>query len=509
MSDIQNLTASLDLKQNLNIFASCKQFDSLSLILSIYNNSLQADLSNYDVRLRAMKADKVPLIQHIGITINSNVVNIEADEQLTTTAGKTPIELQFIDKTTGKKKATFNLVLIVVPSTLEVDRTISKATYTLLEELENKLDQASDFLENIDEAINANSTLEGTISSANTANNNLESNIDDANASKLALDTSKTNADNSKNALDLSVTNANNTKTALDLSKTDADTSKSELEAVVQEANQFVQDHPDASNLIETVAEHSASLSEMAKLTDIFTNARTTKFIGHRGLSAIAPENTIPSWELAAKCGMWGAECDIYTTSDGVWVVMHDTTVDRTTNGTGLVSSFTLNQIKALTIDTGNNISLYPNLKVSTFEEYLITCKKSKLVPVVEIKATDNESNYDTLVELIRRYGYEESIIIISFDYAALQKIRNRSSKIMIQYLSSITTDNINRVIELGNAGLDVSYTDITTTKDNIELAHKNGILINCWTVDDHQIAKTLINYGVDFITSNIIVGVI
>lgn len=148
---IQDLTASLDLKQNLNIYATCKQFDSLNLILSIYDNSVQADLTNYNVRLKAMKADQVPLIQeHVGITINSNIVNIEADEQLTTTAGKTLIELQFIDNTTGKKKATFNLVLVVVPSTVSIDASISTATYTLLEELENKLDQATDYFESVE-----------------------------------------------------------------------------------------------------------------------------------------------------------------------------------------------------------------------------------------------------------------------------------------------------------------------------------------------------------------------
>ncbi|WP_238860360.1 NosD domain-containing protein [Clostridium sp. YIM B02569] len=147
---IQDLTASLDLKQNLNIYITCKQFDNLNLILNIFDNSVQANLTGYNVRLKAMKSDQVPLIQeHTGITINSNLVNINADEQLTTTAGDTPIELQFIDSI-GNKKATFNLVLKVVPSVIAVSASISTATYTLLEELENKLDQATDYFENLE-----------------------------------------------------------------------------------------------------------------------------------------------------------------------------------------------------------------------------------------------------------------------------------------------------------------------------------------------------------------------
>lgn len=181
---IQDLKTSLDLKQDLNIYLKCKQFDNLNLKLNIFDNSVQANLTGYNVRLRAMKSDQVPLIQeHTGITINSNIVNIEADEQLTTTAGDTPIELQFIDST-GNKKATFNLVLKVVPSVIAVSASVSTATYTLLEELENKLDQASDFFENIDQAIELNDELTtqntnatSNISSLNTQNANATQNI--------------------------------------------------------------------------------------------------------------------------------------------------------------------------------------------------------------------------------------------------------------------------------------------------------------------------------------------
>lgn len=188
---IQDLTASLDLKQNLNIYTTCKQFDSLNLALSIFDNSLQADLSNYNVKLRAMKADQVPLIQEgVGITINSNVVNIEADEQLTTASGKTLIELQFINKTTGKKKATFNLALTVVPSTLGVSASISTATYTLLQELENKIDQCSNFFENIDTAKTANNNLKSTITNSETAKTNLDKSISTGNTTKSNLDNS-------------------------------------------------------------------------------------------------------------------------------------------------------------------------------------------------------------------------------------------------------------------------------------------------------------------------------
>ena len=248
---IYDLKTNLDLKQNLNLHTTCKQLDNLNLILSIYDNSIQVNLSNYTIRLKAMKADKVPLIQeHTGISISSNIVTIEADEQLTITSGKTLIELQFIDNSTGKKKATFNLVLNVVSSTLEVDRSISKATYTLLEELENKLDQANDFFENIENAIDINKNLENTINTANTNKSNLETATINANNKKNEINTAITNASNKISEVNTSISNANASKTDLDTSKINADSSKSKLDISISNANKFIDEH---ENIIDMV----------------------------------------------------------------------------------------------------------------------------------------------------------------------------------------------------------------------------------------------------------------
>lgn len=248
---IFDLKANIDLKQNLNLYTTCKQLDSLNLILSVFDNSVQTNLTNYNVRLKAMKADKVPLVQeHTGISISGNVITIETDEQLTTTSGKTLIELQFIDEVTGKKKATFNLVLIVVSTTLEVDRGISKATYTLLEELENKLDQASDFLENIDQAIDANNNLKNTINTANIAKSNLETAITNANNKKNEVNAAITNATNKIAEVNTAINNANTSKTALETSKTNADASKSRLDSSISNANKFIDEHGNIIDMI-------------------------------------------------------------------------------------------------------------------------------------------------------------------------------------------------------------------------------------------------------------------
>ncbi|MZI80706.1 hypothetical protein GT646_07590 [Clostridium butyricum] len=249
---IYDLKANLDLKQNMNIYATCKQLDNLNLILYIYDNSIQVNLSSYTVRLKAMKADKVPLVQQgTGISISNNVVTIECDEQLTTTSGKTLIELQFIDNATGKKKATFNLVLIVVASTLADGATISKSTYTLLEELENKMDQASDFFENIDEAITANNNLQDSISTGNTLKTNLDNNI--------------TTGNTLNNDLETNISAGNILKPNLEGAVTSANTAKAELDISIQDANTFVSEHGDIIDLDNRVTQNTSQLNDIEK----------------------------------------------------------------------------------------------------------------------------------------------------------------------------------------------------------------------------------------------------
>lgn len=282
MSDIHALEANLDLKQNLNVYANCKQLDVLHLIFNIFDGGLQADLTNYKVRLKAMKADNVLLIQDTQYTINKNVVTIIPNEQLTTASGTTKIELQFINTKTGEKKATFNLTLKVTPSVLENERSISTATYTLMDELENKLDKAASFFENINKAIDANTTLVATTNNANTSNTNLNATISAGNTLKTALDLSNTtanatkaslNASNTdalatKSALNTSNTNAAATKTALDASNTAANTTKTNLDSSNSTANTTKTDL-DKSN--------ANALATKADLDKLNTTANATK----------------------------------------------------------------------------------------------------------------------------------------------------------------------------------------------------------------------------------------
>lgn len=225
------------------------------------------------------------------------------------------------------------------------------------------------------------------------------------------------------------------------------------------------------------------------------------KMIGHRGASALAPENTIPAFEMAAKLGTWGVEADLYVLKDGNMVIFHDSEVDRMTNGIGEIQTMSLNEVRLLKIDSGNNIKKYNNLKIPTLDEYLQCCRDNSLAPVIEFKVV-NVENVKDIVDKIKGYELEEECIIISTYHGWIKYIREYSDNIHFQYLGDITLDNVNLLKSYGNYGIDIKFNQITLEK--IKLAHSNGAKVNVWTVNNKNDIKKLIGMGVDMITSDL-----
>lgn len=225
-------------------------------------------------------------------------------------------------------------------------------------------------------------------------------------------------------------------------------------------------------------------------------------FFGHRGASNIAPENTIPAFEYCGKLGWYGAETDIQVTADGVWVCHHDTTVDRMTNGTGNVNSMTAAELKTLTVDSGANVSQYPNLKNPTFEEYLIACKKYNLMPLAEIKADiDYTAYFKDLIDIVRKHGMEDRMSFICGSFANAESIRYLSKKVIIHLLTNGSTDSLNFVKSLGNAVADIQ--NINVTAQVVNAHHAIGIPVNTWGMATLSQVIQLIDMGVDYITSD------
>lgn len=225
------------------------------------------------------------------------------------------------------------------------------------------------------------------------------------------------------------------------------------------------------------------------------------RFAAHRGYSGYAPENSIAAFEFAGKMGFWGIETDISETSDGAFVCIHDDTLDRTTDGEGKVTDFTLEKLGEYSIDTGNYLKRTENLKIPTFEEYLDICGEYGCTAVIEIKTI---KNYDAFLSIIYERGMDNSSVIIGA-VNDLKEIRSRDSKIPvlnIGYYPEPYEDNIKAMEEIeGEKGVLYNYPQVD--KKAVQETHDKGMYCAVWAVDEEDVAEDYLGYGVDFIVTN------
>lgn len=225
--------------------------------------------------------------------------------------------------------------------------------------------------------------------------------------------------------------------------------------------------------------------------------------IGHRGLSALAPENSRPALELAAGYGLDGAEFDVYPTSDGVWVLSHDPTVDAMTAGTGAIMDMTYAQLSQLTLDAGSNVASYPGLGLCTLAEALDCCAEGGITPYIEIKG-GSWSQLDGLVELIRQKNMLEQVVILSYGYDILQYLRTGGDVIPLYWLVSRVDDRTIALAKaLPNTGLDFWLADGGNTPEAIAKARAAGVPLIAWVADSQDAVDRLVSLGVTAITTN------
>lgn len=232
-------------------------------------------------------------------------------------------------------------------------------------------------------------------------------------------------------------------------------------------------------------------------------DAQRVPLIAHRGYSAWAPENTLPAFELAAQMGYAYVETDVQFTKDGVPVLLHDGTIDRTSNGRGAVSSYTYEQLQQF--DFGN--AEFPAV-IPTYAEYLAVCAQSGMTPVVELKSQCSTAQIKQLVSIANEYGITGNIIWISFYSGNLTEV---ARQLPYATLAFLTNNLSNQAIGTANAlknGKNTVY--ISAKYSNVTDAQRASCLrsnlpLMVWTVDDIPKAVKWANSSSRFITTNAI----
>ncbi|MBF7147034.1 glycerophosphodiester phosphodiesterase [Bacillus toyonensis] len=249
------------------------------------------------------------------------------------------------------------------------------------------------------------------------------------------------------------------------------------------------------------------------KYTKAINQSNHIKNIAHRGASAYAPEHTIAAYKLGQQLKGDYIEIDLQMTKDGHLVAMHDETVNRTTNGKGLVKEHTLEEMKQLNVGSFFN-EKYPNLAKKEFEN----AKVPKLKEIIEMFGhnanyyieTKSPDEYpgmeEKLLEIIKYYQISDKVIIQSFSEESLQKIHSLHANIpLVQLLSYQKSVQLNELeIEKYKTyciGLGMNYKYIDSAY--VKKIKKHGLEVHPFTVDNEKDMKKLLSWGVDGMFTN------
>lgn len=222
--------------------------------------------------------------------------------------------------------------------------------------------------------------------------------------------------------------------------------------------------------------------------------------IGHRGAAGHAPENTMRSFEVALAAGADVVEIDVHLTRDGVPVVIHDATVDRTTSGKGAVADLTWEELRSFDATRGHTDVGGP-IGIPTLDEVLRWARgKTRLQ--IELKGTGDSRLVGRVVDTIREYDLVRDVMLISFDHQALREARALCGEVLTGAL--FVGRPVDPASLAAGCGADALAPALgSLTRADVSIAHEAGLAVCVWTVNDPRDIERALELGVDAITSD------
>lgn len=238
-------------------------------------------------------------------------------------------------------------------------------------------------------------------------------------------------------------------------------------------------------------------------------SSRACWLVGHRGAMGHAPENTMASFLCAQKMGADFVECDVHLSKDRKCVVMHDESVERTTDGSGLIRDLISGKIKSL--DAGSWFSeRYKGERALLLQELLEWAKKEislmglPMGVVIEIK--NEPVRYlgiaEKVIETVRKAHMEERVILISFDHGVVKRAKIADPHISTGILYNRPLENPFRRADEVRADALFPRRHLVV-KSLVREAHKNKLFLATWTVNEVGEMKKMLNCGVDALATN------
>lgn len=212
--------------------------------------------------------------------------------------------------------------------------------------------------------------------------------------------------------------------------------------------------------------------------------------MGHRGAAGLEPENTFRGFQRALELGVHRIEVDVRLTSDGHPILMHDETVDRTTDGAGRVEALSLAEIRRLDAGMGERVPA-----LADFLEW----GTGRVIMHLELKATGTSG---PVVRLVRTLRAAALVRLISFDPGRLAEVRQLDPHLeLAQLWESPPGDAVESALRLDVREISVHFRHFTPRL--AEEAHARGLDVSVWTPNEEDELRTVIAGGADIVCTD------
>lgn len=247
-----------------------------------------------------------------------------------------------------------------------------------------------------------------------------------------------------------------------------------------------------------TVSVDDVTVTEIEPASYVGDDGELPVTVAHRGYSSVAPENTLAAVAAGMRTGAEYVEIDVHTTADGLPVVLHDQTVDRTTEGSGDVAVLPGAQVAAL--DAGSWFSpAFAGQHLPTFAQVLDLLETGSSTLLLEIKGPETSAEVERVVDMVVEAGLEDRVVLQSFDVAALRSAREHAPQIPRGLLrGSLDADPVAVAQELGAVMYNPSATALLARPGVVADLNEAGIAVMPYTVNSAADWARLTEIGVD-----------
>ena len=231
-------------------------------------------------------------------------------------------------------------------------------------------------------------------------------------------------------------------------------------------------------------------------ITDFVIGNSIVRSVNHRGYNTIAPENTIPAFKLSKTMGFDYVETDVQFTSDGVPILLHDTTINRTGRNPDGSAIATTTYLASLTFAQTQEYDFgiwksadYAGTKLPKFEDFIKLCKNIGLTPYIELKndVAMTQAQVESLVDIVKSCGMIKGVVWISFSEVLLGYVKNYDNAAKLGFLvESVSSSNITKANALKTTDnevfIDSKYSTVDSTA--VGLCVAADIPLEVWTVN-------------------------